>query len=128
MRILHASKPDRAFQRQFTDAGGDGGVVGRDAFGIERAHLGAGVLDALFQAAQGSGLQVASLQLHLFGGQRVAGAAVGSGPVQAEADGEDDDRGQQHDKSGVVPGKRGGQALAPQRWDAAAAHRWPPGF
>ena len=75
---------------------GDGGVVGGNALGVEGLHLGARFIDALVEAAKGSGLQIEGLQLDLLAGQGVGGLAVGGGPVQAEADGEADHEQEQH--------------------------------
>jgi hypothetical protein len=125
--ILHAGEADRGFEGQVADAGGDGGVVGGNALVIKAQHLGAGIGHALVEAAQGSGAEVEGSQLDLLGGQSVVGAAAGGGPVESEADGQDDDGGQQQGKAGVVPGEWGEQALAPDGGDFGG-HRGPPGW
>ena len=88
LRVLDAGEANAGGHFEIADARGDGGVVGRNALVEEGAHLRAGFVDALVEAAQGGGLQVERLELDLLAGEGVSGAGVDGGPVEAEADGQ----------------------------------------
>ncbi len=66
----------------------------------------AGFIDALVEAAQGSGLEIERLELNLLAGEGIGGAGVGGGPVEAKANGQSDDKQEQEREAGVVPGER----------------------
>ena len=128
LRVLHAREAHAGCNRQFADAAGDDGVVGRECAFCRRASIcSRRFFDALIEAAKRSGLDFESLQLKSAYQRERRWSRCSWRPSRMPSrTARTMARTSRTATAGDVPGERRGQALAEGGGGSVGVHCGPP--